>query len=70
MNVVYFVEDNSVVLSQLLENIPTENEPVKIKGRKGKVIGSRTTEDNITFVYVSLEKKLKNQPVAKEKKKR
>lgn len=70
MTVVQFIAENTVVLCQLLENIPGENDSVKIKGRKGKVLSTKTTDNHIVQVHVTLEQKVKNQPVVDKKKKR
>lgn len=70
MAVVHFLENNSVVLTQLLQNIPSINQDVKIKGRKGKVVNVSQVEENVINVYVELEKLLKNQPVLNDKKKK
>ncbi|HZH60785.1 MAG TPA: hypothetical protein VEY70_14670 [Metabacillus sp.] len=69
MSIVHFVEENTVVLCQLLDQIPSENDPVKIKGRKGKVISVKKMED-LVQVHVFLEKKVKNQPLSNDKKKK
>ncbi len=70
MAVVHFIEENKVLLCQLLNNIPLEHDPIKIKGRKGKVISIKNTEENIVHVHVSLEKKVKNQKLVNDKKKK
>ncbi|PMC36038.1 hypothetical protein CJ195_17485 [Bacillus sp. UMB0899] len=69
MTVVQFVEDNNVVLCQLLNQVPAESDAVKIKGRKGTVLSIKNL-DNLVQVNVALEKKLKNQPVGNDKKKK
>ena len=69
MAVVHFVEENTVLLCQLLNHVPSEDDAVKIKGRKGKVISVRNIE-NLVQVNVVLEKKVKNQPLGNDKKKK
>jgi len=70
MPVVQFVENNNVVLTQLLDEPPTENESIKIKGRKGKVSNVKITDDNVVFVYVIFDKIVKNNPANDPKKKK
>lgn len=70
MAVVHFLENNSVVLTQLLQNVPSINQDIKIKGRKGKVVNVSQVEENVVNVYVELDKVLKNQPVLNDKKKK
>ena len=36
MFAIHFIENNTLVLSQLLRRIPSIDEDIKIKGRKGK----------------------------------
>lgn len=70
MTVVHFIEERTVVLCQLLDRIPAENDQIIIKGRKGKILSVKTTEGNIVQVHVSLEKKGKTQPLSNDKKKK
>lgn len=70
MKIVHFIEENTVVLCQLLNQLPSENDAIKIKGRKGKVLTVKNVENHILQVYVSLEKRVKNQPLTNDKKKR
>jgi len=70
MPVVQFVENNTVVLTQLLEKPPSENENIKIKGRKGKVSTIKITDDNVVYVYVIFDKVVKSNPANDPKKKK
>jgi hypothetical protein len=70
MVVVHFIEKNAVVLSQLREQIPSVNEDIKIKGRKGKVLDVKAIEENIIQVHVLFEKVSKAQPAAIDNKKK
>lgn len=70
MAVVHFVEEGSIVLTQLLTHIPNIDETIKIKGRKGKVISIKEVEENHFHVLVSLDKHLKNQIIEKDPKKK
>ena len=51
---VNFYEKEDLILSQLLKNVPEEGAGVKIKGRKGKIIGVERTERNTVHVQVDL----------------
>jgi hypothetical protein len=55
MFVVHFFENNSIVLTQLLNHIPTLDGDIKIKGRKGKIISINKVEENIVHAYVTFE---------------
>jgi hypothetical protein len=70
MAVVHFLENNSVVLTQLLQTVPSLNQDIKIKGRKGKVVNVNQIEENVVHVHVTLEKVVKNQPLLNDKKKK
>ncbi|WP_144510121.1 hypothetical protein [Bacillus sp. FJAT-22090] len=56
MFAVHFVENKTIVLTQALRRIPTVDEDLKIKGRKGKVTSVLEIEENIFHVYVEFEK--------------
>ena len=51
---VNFYEKEDLILSQLLKNVPKEGAGVKIKGRKGKIIGVERTGRNSVHVQVEL----------------
>lgn len=72
MVMVHFIENKTVVLSQLLQNIPTVDENIKIKGRKGKVLSVRKTENKQIEVQIEFEKvtKAKTMAALPNKKKR
>lgn len=71
MIVVRFFENNSVVLSQFRNQIPSVDENIKIKGRKGKVLSIKEIEENKFHVYVAFEKIVKNNKLlAKDLKKK
>lgn len=65
MVLVHFLEEKTVVLSQLLKNIPSIDETLKIKGKKGKVVRVIMIDENLIHVHVIFEKVTKNQPVQK-----
>jgi hypothetical protein len=70
MVLVHFLEDKTVVLSQLLNNLPSVDENIRIKGKKGKVLSVKKINETLIHVYVVFEKVTKNQPIAKEVKKK
>jgi hypothetical protein len=70
MAVVHYIEERTIVLSQYLAQIPSIDENIKIKGRKGKVLSVKEVEENHFHVHVFLEPKLKNQPISKDAKKK
>ena len=67
---VHFHEKKTVVLSQLLRSIPLIDDPVKIKGRKGKVIDVEFVDQNKINVYVLFEQVKKKQALMLDPKKR
>ncbi|MFF2753070.1 hypothetical protein ACFVR1_04840 [Psychrobacillus sp. NPDC058041] len=67
MFAIHFFENNTRVLNQALRRIPTIDEEIKIKGRKGKVINVEKLEENTFHVYVEFEKLVdKNKAATKE----
>lgn len=56
MFAVHFMEKNMVILTQVLRDIPSIDDDLKIKGRKGKVINVQETEENGIQVQVVFEK--------------
>lgn len=56
MVVVHFLENNTVVLSQLRSTVPSVDEPVKIKGRKGTVLSVKQKDENAVQVHIVFEK--------------
>ncbi len=67
---VHFLENSTVVLTQLLRSIPSVDENIRIKGRKGKVVNVKQLEKDIFHVYVLFEPVVKNQLPAKDTKKK
>ncbi|HWI50366.1 MAG TPA: hypothetical protein VNU45_19320 [Rummeliibacillus sp.] len=63
---VHFYENKTVVLSQLLRSIPLVDDPIKIKGRKGKVVDVEFIDQNKINVYVIFEIVKKKQPLTKK----
>lgn len=67
MFAIYFYENKSRILNQALRRIPSVDEELKIKGRKGKVITVQKMEENIYHVHVEFEKIVdKNKAAIKE----
>jgi hypothetical protein len=56
MFAVHFIENNNVLLTQLLRNVPAEGEELKIKGRKAKVASVKPIDDLNIHVLVTIEK--------------
>lgn len=63
MFVTHFFENKTSVLSQLLVNLPTVEEDIKIKGRKAKVVQIVQIDNNNYHVSIIFEKIPKKQPV-------
>ena len=72
MVAVHFIENNNVVLTQLAKQVPTVNEDIKIKGRKGKVLSVKNIDQNVIHVQVQFEQLTKSKVsiVDNKKKKR
>ncbi|WP_075980611.1 hypothetical protein [Bacillus massilinigeriensis] len=70
MVVVHFFNNKSIVLSQLLDNIPNPDENIKIKGRKGKVISVEQVDESKYHVHVHFEPVVKKVVLDLNKKKR
>ena len=67
---VHFYEHNTLVLSQYLKSIPSVDEDIKIKGRKGKVLSVKMVDENKYQVYFVFNPIIKSQLKAKDNKKR
>lgn len=59
VNVVYY-EKSDILLSQLLNEVPSEGQGIKIKGRKGEVLRVDKINEKIFHVQVDLMKEEKN----------
>lgn len=55
MMVIHFLENKTVVLSQLVKQIPSVDENIRIKGRKGKVTNVEKVKENVYHVHVVFE---------------
>ncbi|MGG2054490.1 hypothetical protein ABFY48_08815 [Lysinibacillus pakistanensis] len=63
MFVAHFYEGKISVLSQLLVNLPTVEENIKIKGRKAKIIEVNQIDNNNYQVRIVFEIIPKKQPI-------
>lgn len=70
MFVTHFYENKTSVLSQLLVNLPTVEENIKIKGRKAKVVQIVQIDDYNYQVRIIFEKIPKKQPLKEVGKKK
>ena len=70
MFAIHFFEKNIAILSQALNRVPTVDENIKIKGRKGKVVNVSQIEDNKYHVHVELEKIIKKELILIDDKKK
>lgn len=59
MIVLQLFENKSLILTQLVKQIPSIEENVKIKGRKGKVISVKEIENNLYHVQIAFEQVIK-----------
>lgn len=70
MVVTHFLENRKIVLSQLRDQLPSINEQIKIKGRKGKVLDVYHADEKTVYVEILFEQvKKKNIPIDQKKKK-
>ncbi|WP_251550782.1 hypothetical protein [Neobacillus muris] len=70
MYAVYFYENKNLLLCQLVKQVPSVGEDVKIKGRKGKVSSVTNEEDHYNIQVVLDKAAKKNQAAAPTKKKK
>lgn len=66
MFAVHFYENNIIVLTQALRNIPAVDEDLKIKGRKCKVLDVSYNDNNHVHVQIEFEKIVEKSKVAAE----
>ncbi|MED1471226.1 hypothetical protein [Bacillus salipaludis] len=64
MFVVYFFENKNLLLTQLLQRVPSVGEDLKIKGRKGKVSSVTSVDEQKFQVQIVLEAVNKNKLAA------
>lgn len=56
MYAIHFYENKNYVLNQVLRNIPSIDDNVTLKGRKGKVMSVEEIKENVYYVYIEFEK--------------
>ena len=64
MFAVHYFENKNLLLSQLLQRVPSVGEELKIKGRKEKISSVTNIEENKFHIQVVLEKVNKNKTAA------
>ena len=67
---IHFIESGKKVLTQYVKTVPAVDEPIKIKGRKGKVLRVNQIEDHIIHVHVLYDQIIKKSVLADSKKKK
>ncbi|MCA1030816.1 hypothetical protein LCL95_07280 [Bacillus timonensis] len=67
---VHYFENKNLLLTQLVKNVPTVGEDLKIKGRKGKVLSIHNLDETKVHVQVALEQVNKNKAVLDTNKKK
>jgi hypothetical protein len=70
MVIVHFLEGKSILLTQLLNNIPSVDENKMIKGRKVKVTSVEVIEGSLVHVHVVFEQVAKKPLLIDTKKKK
>ncbi len=53
MYVVHYFENKNLLLTQLVQNVPTVDEAIKIKGKKGKV--TKITDIDARNIHVQVQ---------------
>ncbi|WP_298473399.1 hypothetical protein [uncultured Psychrobacillus sp.] len=66
MFAVHFYENNIIVLTQALRNIPVVDEELRIKGRKCKVLDVSYNDNNHVHVQIEFEKIVEKSKAALE----
>ncbi|OLS35838.1 hypothetical protein [Bacillus sp. MRMR6] len=64
MFVVHFIENKNVLLSQLLQRVPSLGENITIKGKKGKVSSVSAIDEKHFHVELIIEKVVNKSKVA------
>ena len=67
---IVFIEHRTILLNQLLKEIPAEGDELKIKGRKAKVLSAEHVDETRVHVQVVREALVKKQAADLSKKKR
>lgn len=67
---VTFYENRTLFMSKLTTTIPSENENIQLKGRKGIVIRVEQIDEKNVHVHIALEKVIKKSAILEPNKKR
>ena len=70
MYVVHFYEKSNLLVTKGLDFLPSVDEVIKVKGRKGKVLEVAHMPENKVHVYLELEKIIKKSLIIDDKKSR
>ncbi|BDH61530.1 hypothetical protein MTP04_16600 [Lysinibacillus sp. PLM2] len=70
MYIVTFYEKSALVMSKLTTILPSVDEKITVKGRKGTVVKVDQVDERKIDVHVEFEKVLKKQAVIDDKKKK
>ncbi|WP_018663189.1 hypothetical protein [Heyndrickxia acidiproducens] len=70
MLTVRFFENNLLVLSQLVDQLPAVDNDIKIKGRKGKIVNVKKLDQNLFHVDIKFETVLKKKALVPDNKKK
>ncbi|MFS0823396.1 hypothetical protein [Bacillus sp. 1P02SD] len=70
MYVVHYFENKNLLLTQLVQTVPSVDDAIKIKGKKGKVSKVIDIDQRNIHVQVELDRIVKKKTVDDSKKKR
>lgn len=70
MYVIHYFENKNLLLTQLVQNLPSVDDAIKIKGKKGKVSKVTNIDERNVHIHVELERIVKKNPVVDPKKRR
>ncbi|MEH7384482.1 hypothetical protein V7147_03560 [Bacillus sp. JJ1521] len=70
MYVVHYFENKNLLLTQLVQNVPSVDDAIKIKGKKGKVSKVTNIDEKNVHIQVEIERIVKKNPVLDPKKRR
>lgn len=67
---IHFFESGTNVLTQYVKTVPSVDEDIKIKGRKGKVVRVDQINDRVIHVYLLFDPVVKKSLLVDNKKKK
>ncbi|MDR4886205.1 hypothetical protein RGU12_01425 [Fredinandcohnia sp. QZ13] len=70
MYVVHYFENKNLLLTQLVQTVPSVDDAIKIKGKKGKVSKVIDIDERNIHIQVELDRIVKKKTVDDSKKKR